>query len=179
MTRTAEAFVSTELFEKGIGYLTVARFKSNGEVEVGGFLLDVYCLGVKDALYENLSVADYEQRFLRRIFEVTGKTPIDLPAARKLAEAAVAYAERLGIAPHADYRKARRVFGGINAAESTASFTFGKDGKPFYIQGPHDTHLRRDQILKTLKTRCGPGNYDYIVVPEKSEIPTAVRNQLD
>jgi len=178
MTRPAEAFVSTTLFEDGIGYVSVARFRNNGDAEVGVFLLDVYCLGVKDAMYEWLSAAEYEERLLAGLFEVTGKKPLDLPTARKLVEAAAAYAESIGFASHQDYRKARRVFGGVNSAESAATFTFGKDGKPFYIQGPHDTPLRSQQILKTLQTRCGEGKYEYLVLAEEDEIPPAVRDQF-
>lgn len=153
-----------------MGHVTVARFKGNGDVEVGVFLLDVFCLGVKDALYAVMTPSEYEERVLKGIFAISGKEPLDLPTARKLVEEAVAYAERIGFAPHRDYRKARRVFGGINAADSNAIFTFGKNGKPFYIQGPHDTPLRCAQILKTLETRCGPGNYDYLLVEDAGEL---------
>jgi hypothetical protein len=179
MTRPAEAFVSTTLFEDGIGYVSVARFRNNGDAEVGVFLLDVYCLGVKDAMYEWLSPAEYEERLLAGLFKVTGKEPLDLPTARKLVEAAAAYAESIGFAPHQDYRKARRVFGGINSAESAATFTFGKDGKPFYIQGPNETPLRRQQILHTLRTRCGEGKYEYLVLAEGDDLPSELRDQLN
>lgn len=170
MSRPAEAFVSAKLFEDGIGYVSVARFRSNGDAEVGLFLLDVYCLGVKDAMYAWMSPTEYEHRLLEGIFEVTGKNVTDLPTARKLVEAAAAYAEGIGFPPPRDYRKARRVFGGINAAESAATFTFGKDGKPFYIQGPHDTPLRVQQILQTLERRCGEGHYDYLLLVGEDEL---------
>jgi len=38
--------------------------------------------------------------------------------------------------------------------------TFGKNGKPFFIAGPHDNAAR---ILKQLEKTAGPGNYDYLV----------------
>ena len=45
---THEALWPKDLFEQGIGWVIVARFKSAGQrVEAGVFLLDVYCLGVK------------------------------------------------------------------------------------------------------------------------------------
>lgn len=45
--RTHEALWPRDLFEKGIGWVIVARFKSAGQrVEAGIFLIDVFCLGV-------------------------------------------------------------------------------------------------------------------------------------
>ncbi len=35
---------------------------------------------------------------------------------------------------------------------------FGKNGKPFFVAGPHDNVAR---ILKQLEKTAGPGNYDY------------------
>ena len=37
--------------------------------------------------------------------------------------------------------------------------TFGKDGKPFFIAGPHDNAAR---ILRQLEKTAGPGNYHYL-----------------
>jgi len=51
---THEAFWPTDLFEQGIGWVIVARFRSGGRrIETGVFLLDVACLGVKRACYDD------------------------------------------------------------------------------------------------------------------------------
>ena len=57
----------------------------------------------------------------------------------KLVTEAVAYARVLGFPPHLDYEIARMLFAGIDPAMSTSHFEFGKDGKPFYFQGPHES----------------------------------------
>jgi hypothetical protein len=38
---------------------------------------------------------------------------------------------------------------------------FGRDGKPFFIAGPHDNPKL---ILKQLEQTAGAGNYDYLVM---------------
>lgn len=53
--RATEAYYSTSLFDKGIGYVVVARFKLVGEAEIGVFLVDVFCLGVKNAFFTRVS----------------------------------------------------------------------------------------------------------------------------
>jgi hypothetical protein len=52
--RPPEAYASSSLFEQGIGHITLARFKTSGKTEIGVFLVDIYCLGVKDAFFTPL-----------------------------------------------------------------------------------------------------------------------------
>jgi hypothetical protein len=121
-------------------------------------------LGIKDAFYTRASQVEYERTILERILPAANRKPIDPPSARKLVEDAVAYAQHLGFAPHPDHKAACRVFGGINAAESTASFIFGKDGKPLYVQGQYDSFEKCLRILNQLRARCGDDNFDFMVV---------------
>lgn len=162
MKREVEAYVSSNLFKVGIGNVVVARFRGSGEVEVGVFLVDVYCLGVKDAFYVRVDRTEYES-LLDSAIKAEDRERFDPPSARKLVEGAVAYAENLGLPPHPDYKKAGRVFGGINAAESTASFIYGKNGKPLYIQGPRDSLQFCRRVVNQLRRRCGDGGFNFIL----------------
>ena len=164
MKRATEAYHSASLFGVGIGYVAVARFRGSGETEVGVFLLDVFCLGAKNAFYTCCGQTEYDRELLDRILPADKRTPLDPPSARKLVEDAVAYARSLGLTPHPDYKHACRVFGGINVGDSSAMFTFGKDGKPLYVQGPHDSFERCQQVLRQLRARCGDDNFDFMVV---------------
>ena len=86
--------------------------------------------------------------------------------ARKLVEDAVRYALDLGLSPHPDYRVGKLIFGDISAATCDQQYTFGKDGKPFFFAGPHDSPARCEQILRTLEDRCGPGGYHFVLPGE-------------
>jgi hypothetical protein len=107
--------------------------------------------------------SEYEERLLARVF-AEGRASMTPPCARKLIEGAIAYARRLGIEPHADHKKAAHVLGGISAEDCPNSFTYGKDGKPFYVQGPNDSEAKAEQILKLLRANCGEGNYHVLIV---------------
>lgn len=156
----SEAYIENGIFdEKGLGQVVVCRRKASGIVEAGVFMVDVWCLGVKNAFFSRFDTEEEFQNALHRMFR--GDIPKPEPAAngRKLVEDAVAYAMRLGFSPHSHYKKGARVFGGINPKESTASYTFGKDGKPFYIQGPNDNPTR---ILAILQRRFGPDGFHFL-----------------
>jgi hypothetical protein len=160
MSATAEAYIPDNLFEAGIGTVIVARRKGGGRVEAGVFLLDVYCLGVKDAWLFVGADSEFDQ-----LLADTGQTLSRHPAARgrKLVEDAARYAAGLGFATHRDYKQAARVFGGIKASDCDEEFVFGKKGKPFFVNGPHISTDRAMKIVEHLKARCGEGNFDYLI----------------
>ncbi len=168
MARSTEAYVSANLFDLGLGCVVFTRFRA-GDAEVGVFMVDVYCLGVKDAFFTRASEYEYRRTTLDRLLKPDNRKPLDPPSARKLVEGAVAYAEHLGFGPHSDYKQACRVFGGTSAADSTTSFTFGRNGKPFYIQGKSDSFRTCLRVLTQLRARCGDGSFDFLTVSVESE----------
>lgn len=161
--RPTEAWRSAALFEDGMGQIVVARFKGSGETEAGVFLLDTYCLGVKNAFFVRVSAHEYETRILGQMFPEGDQLAMTPSCARKLVEDGIAYARRAGIEPHSDYKKAARVFGGIDAAACGESFTFGRDGKPFYVQGPHDSPDYVAHVFRMLRAKLGLTGFHYMV----------------
>lgn len=156
--RPTEAWLTSEYWELGLGHVVVARFKADGEAEVGVFLVDGKCLGVKDAFYTRLSGAEYESRLLGKLRARGGLEAMAPACARKLIEGATAFARSLGLEPHEDYQTAQRVLGGIKPEECERTFTFGQDGKPAYIQGPHESAEQAESILARIARHLGrPG----------------------
>jgi len=165
-----EALRSANLFDSGCGYLVASRLRADGRVEAGFFLLDVFCLGVKNAGFEDFhSIADYQESLVDPLFPDGNSVRMTPEAARKLTEDATSYARELGFSPDADYKKASRVFGGITTANCQEQFVFGKDDKPFYIQGPYESPEHVEKILRALEARCGEGGYHYIVAGDNFE----------
>ena len=151
--------VSDRLFAEGIGQLVLARTLPSGMVAASFFLLDVWCLGVKDAFFAVMT----PQKFGDRKDELSRQQPftdIDPSIARKLLHDAAMYAAGLGLAPSEDFAQAEAIFGDIPIAMET--FPFGKNGKPFFISGPHDSPTRIRRILDTLAKRAGPDGFDFI-----------------
>jgi hypothetical protein len=169
MSNQIEAYMSANLFEMGMGYVLVARFKSNGDVEAGSFLIDAHCLGVKDGFFTRVSAGEFRGRILDRMVPEDNRLELDPAEARHLVESAVAYAQNLGFAPHPDYKKACRVLGGITPVAPSKPWTFGDDGKPHYVQGPHDSHEKAMRIMTQLRIRCGEGNYRYTILHDEND----------
>lgn len=108
-----ECFRSAELWDLGIGWVVVSRRYSNGQIACAAFLVDTYCLGVKNVLHGVLSPSEYESRNFACLNRKGGAIRINPSDARRLLEDAVAYASGLGFSPHADFRRAVQIFGDI------------------------------------------------------------------
>jgi hypothetical protein len=147
----------------GMGYVLVSRELPSGAVAFAAFLVDMYCLGVKNAMYNVLSRTEYDQNIHSRLFFAGVRIPLRPECARKLVEGAVEYARELGFAPHSDYRQARLLFGDIDAAACSQKFEYGRDGKPLFIAGPHDSPARCRQIAQLLVARHGPDGAHYVI----------------
>jgi hypothetical protein len=157
-------WIGVSIEEQGIGWVVLSRAASNGSVAVASFLVDSYCLGVKDVFAEILPRSAYDDIYLRKMIADMPSRSVEPAEACKLLEEAVAYAREIGLSPHPDYPRAMNLFGDINAADSDARFEFGKDGKPLFVSGPNDSPERCKQIVAILNKTCGPGLFDYIVI---------------
>ncbi len=157
-----ECLVPEGLFEQGIGNLVFSRVLPDGRIALAAFLLDVFCLGAKNAFFATLSRSQYEER-LRHWPEAEHLQPISPACFRKLVEGGVAYARELGFNPHADYAVASAIFGKVDAAACGTRFEYGREGKPFYIAGPNETEREARAIVEHLERRLGPGKSDFLI----------------
>lgn len=153
-----------ELWSEGIGNVLVSRQRAGGDVAAAMFLVDVFCLGVKDAYVNFGTRSHYFDNLYGKLLARYKLVLLRPECARKLVEGAVRYASDLGLAPHPDYRAARQIFGEIDAAACGEEFVYGKDGKPFFVNGPNDSPARCRQIIDALTEHCGPGGFHYLTM---------------
>jgi hypothetical protein len=142
--------------------IAVARRAKTGEVAVAGYLVDLGCLGIKNAL-ANLyrSKRDYKREYRSSLTKSQKMVKCDLDLAAKVIERAVEYADSLGFKPHRDIRYANRVLGEAHPENCDEEIPVGgEDGQPFFIAGPYDDV---DRIIRTLNRSVGEGNYNYFV----------------
>jgi len=157
-----ECLVPEILFEQGIGNLIFSRRLPDGSIGMAGFLLDVFCLGVKNAFFATIARGAYDDRMRHWPPSETLK-PMAPACFRKLVEGGVAYARELGFNPHADYAVARQIFGSVEAAVCPTHFEYGHSGKPLYVSGPNETPSQARAIVEQLEQRLGSGNFEFLV----------------
>ncbi|MBE2213794.1 MAG: UPF0149 family protein [Opitutaceae bacterium] len=161
MAQTFKGWIGRDLDEHGMAWAILVRERTGGWCELGAFLVDAWCLGVKDAYYDELP-ADEVQAFLDDQLPADMREEVEPACVRALVEGAVAYAQSLGFLPHRDYRKARKVFGPLKATDCTRVFTFGRGGRPCFMAGPDDDEARINRVLAVLTARLGADGFDFV-----------------
>src|SRR3954453_1508300 len=145
----------------GLVGVLVAREAGRNRVSVCAWLVDVYCLGVKNDLGPTVTYRADLPQTVRNFFAVFGTRPVAAPLelAQQLVLGSVDYARSLGFEPaaEADFADTQ---GHLGPWEGPSAIQFGRDGKPFFISGPNDNPTR---ILRQLGLAVGAGNFDYMI----------------
>lgn len=157
-----ESWVTEDLWDEGMGWVGLSRQLANGMIAVGVFLVDRYCLGVKDAVAEITSQPAYDSQIARKRGQFRWRQ-VSPETARRFVEEAVEYAADLGLRPHADYHKAKLIFGDLDPAAATEVLEYGKDGNPLFIAGPYDDPARCRSIMQVLKQSRGADGFHYLI----------------
>ncbi|MEO3859361.1 helix-turn-helix domain-containing protein [Acrocarpospora sp. B8E8] len=143
----------------------VVRKHGWDKLSVCGYLVDTYCLGVKNAQGPETGDEMDLRRFREIYFSAYStdyqEAPLDL--VQHLVFGAVEYARGLGFEPHPDFAEAA---GHLGEWVGPSAIVFGKDGAPFYISGPYDNAKK---IVRTLERTVGePPNFNYILTLDET-----------
>lgn len=160
-----ECLINFDWKESGRAQILVARRSGEGELLVGGFLVDTWCRGLQDtALLTGLSPEDYETRVKPNLFvEPAEFVRFDPSRARGLVEGAIAYAEPLGFRPNKRWPESRRVFAGVKAGD--VELVFGREGRVcLRIKAGENSRGARARLDRTV------GPEGYTVLLEESSV---------
>lgn len=148
------------IFETGVGMVFLSRKTGARELALSGFLVDAYCLGVKDAMFRELDEDEMDE-LLDEIGATAPLAPVDPPYARKLLRDAAAYAQSLGLPPHPDYTTVESLFGDVAADACDVEFEFGCEGHPLYVPGPGESATQIRRRIERLRQRLGDDGFDF------------------
>lgn len=158
-----ECWINNGWEENGLANITITRKHTNGNFTMGMYLIDLKCLGVKDAHYFfNISPFEYRELLEKQRGQMQLEN-VNYVLAHNIVFAGLEYAEDYGFHPHKDFSVAQYILeedtDDIDLMEIDCG---GKDGNPFYLRGPLDSDLRAAQIINQLEKTAGPGNYTFI-----------------
>jgi hypothetical protein len=131
-------YLTEGLFEIGMGTLVLARGVTGHHVALSSFLIDVFCLGIKDVMFEPVEGEVFEM-YMKATDAGSPMVAVDPGYARKLLRDLAAWSQLIGFAPHSDFAAVEPIFGDASTDATDAVFRFGRDGKPVYIPGPSET----------------------------------------
>ncbi len=120
--------------DTGISPVYVSRKLTNTSYVFISYLVDFWCLGVKDTMLKfGISQTDLKYIYSKGDDLET----ISYQDARSLILGAIDFAKAINIAPEASWHGLPSSF--IEAHLTyEKKFSFGQEGKPFYVSGPYD-----------------------------------------
>ena len=150
---------------EGLASIIVSRIRPSGNLVVGYYLVDTFCLGVKNAdHWENMTPYDFED-LLRKAKNELHVEETDYNFVHNLIYGAIEFAEEAGIMPPREFNKAQYILEEDDENIPLMEFEFGKNGKHFLIVTPDG---REKLYLKRLQERLGE-NFDFIYLEDDWE----------
>jgi hypothetical protein len=148
--------------EKGLFQIIITRAKPSGKFAIGVYLVDVWCLGLKNTFLQPNADEDALAELVDTVSasEDQPVVAVEYAWAHHLIYGAIAYAKSLGFEPNKDFALTRYVLEPEEAIEDTFNFEFGKDGEPLLIVGPRDNGPK---LIATLRQTVGEDNFTYIM----------------
>jgi hypothetical protein len=160
--------VTQEWQEPGeIIQILVSRRSPQGQIAAGAFLVDLGCLGVKNAFGRVFNtLGEYKAELRNSVLARQEMIQADPNLAAKIIREGVAYARALGFSPNRDTRDAQLVLGDADPDACDIEIPLGRDGKPFFVSGPYDNV---DRIMDKLTRKLGPDGFHYMIGIEGSD----------
>jgi len=154
-----ECLIDKKWQEMGMAQILLSRRQPNGKLMFGVYLVDIYCLGLKNTFCNvNFSLQEY-QKLKLETFKRVVLMPCSPGKVCKIIFGAIEYAKRLGFSPQKDFDLSQYVLKGLPIDDYDLKTEFGYNGKPFYVAGPDDDF---EAIVKALRIKLGEGNFRFM-----------------
>lgn len=151
-------YVSDDLETMGEGHIIVSRKHTGGRVSMAVYLVDIWCVGVKDTFYR-LRLEDYEFKELIDTYRL-GLHECSYDEAHNWIYGAIAFAEEAGIEPDKSFKITQYMLEEDDDNIPLIEYEYGKDGKHTLVA---HSRLEASRYLPLLEKNLGTGNYDYIL----------------
>lgn len=144
---TLECWVNKDYRDQGMASVLVLGHAGGDHYAFAGFLVDVWCVGLKDAWGRpDLSRMEFEEELLGRIGSAMPMKKIDADELRRFIAASIRFTRQNGFKLPPHYERWTSMLGDLGDINSADISDFGKDGKLFYMG---TTEFLRQRLVGT------------------------------
>jgi hypothetical protein len=154
--------------QSGFTMTIVTRMHSNKNITFGVFMVDLFCLGVKDAFWRfNQHPLDFKA-FLEKHARLNdgGPTLVEAgyPLIHNIIYGAMEYAGDLGFFPHKDFDLAQHILEEDDERIDLIDIEFGYKGRPLYVSTSKNP-AEANKTMAQLEKQVGRGNFNFVLEP--------------
>lgn len=152
-----KCFMAPGWEETGETVTIVTRCHPKGTITVGLYLVDTFCLGVKDSFYR-FSIDDYDLEKLLGDYGRVGMEETEYAVVHNLIYGALEFAEEAGISPCKEFSLTKYILEEDTDAIPLMEFDYGNNGKHFLVA---DSRSQLDFYLPKLRRNLGD-DFSYV-----------------
>lgn len=161
------AWVQRDWQQYGIASMIVARTQPDDNITFGRFLVDTFCVGLKDTFFGvNVEPNQFHNDALPRLYQGEPPVSVSVELAHEIIYGAIEFAEAIGFRPHRLFNRTRNILDTADAQPRSGVIEFGHGGVPTYVPAPGDNQR---MVLNRLVENVGIGNFNYVPAGEPPE----------
>ena len=165
-------YINVNWQTSGMATIIVTRLHSNHNITFGLFLVDLYCLGVKDTFWKfNDHPIDFQDFLENRLGSNTFGLQFqetDYILVHNIIYGAIEFADDFGFKPHADFELTRFILEEDDEQIDLIDLEFGHNGKPLFISNP-DNPVESRRVMAHLEKFPGLGNFKFIAEADRDD----------
>ena len=151
-----KCFINEGWNEFGLCTLIVSRKHTNNNLTFGVYLVDIFCLGLKDSLhYFNMSEIKFDD-FVDTLSEQNDMLEIEYPLAHNIIYGAIEFASDFEFKPNKSFLLTQYILEEDTDDIEFIEIPFGIDDKPAVFTTPDDPQTT---VIKHLTKIVGEGNF--------------------
>ncbi|HAH57778.1 MAG: hypothetical protein KUL83_07845 [Lentimicrobium sp.] len=154
-----KCLIADNFKNNGLTICLIVRAQPGGKFTFASILVDRLCLGVKSCMANCNFTALQIEELIEKSERYGKMNEVDPVYFHNLVYAAIDYASELGFKTPDDFYLAEYVLDPEYIDDGIDDIEMGRNGKPYYIQGPYDDVNR---IISTLNRSVGPDGYKFI-----------------
>lgn len=156
-------YISEDMTECGEGHVIVTRRHTGGRISVAIYLVDTYCLGVKDSFFR---LRLEEEELEEMLDSAPNLRECSYNEAHNWVYGAIAWAEEAGIEPDKSFAVTQYMLEEDTDDIPLIEYEFGRAGKHLLMA---NSNLEASRYLPLLKKNLGEGNFTFTIKTHDDE----------
>lgn len=157
-----KCFVNENWKELGMANCLVARQHASGKFTFALYMVDLFCLGMRDTVYYYNETEEQLKHFYEENAAGPALSEVSYALVHNIIYSGIAYAQDLGFQPHKNFAVSRFIIDEDTDEVELIEIECGMNGKPLFVHNGDVSAKVFDQTIERLTKAVGEGNFEVL-----------------